>query len=115
MNVKFDVSAACIWSAVTCHRFGCFGDPSPKQRRVQRREEMSVVHLALDGDRSPAKSATRSALQSRSAGFQTCCIADFQIGTASEVVRSAGFGTLDTADSEIGATGCSRHRIDFDE
>jgi hypothetical protein len=45
---------------------------------------------------------------SRSAGFQTCRVADFQIGGASEVVRSAGLETgletRDTADLEVCAT-----------
>jgi 5-methyltetrahydrofolate--homocysteine methyltransferase len=40
----------------------------------------------------------------RSAGFQTCCIADFQFGSASGVVRSAGLETRDTADLEVCAT-----------
>ena len=40
----------------------------------------------------------------RSAGFQTCCIADFQIGSASVALRSAGLATRDTADLEVCAT-----------
>jgi hypothetical protein len=40
----------------------------------------------------------------RSAGFQTCCIADFQIGKRFDVVRSAGLETGDTADLEVRAT-----------
>jgi hypothetical protein len=40
----------------------------------------------------------------RSAGFQTCCIADFQIGWAFDVVRRAGLETGDTADLEVGAS-----------
>ena len=39
-----------------------------------------------------------------SAGFQTCCVADFQIGVAYEVARSAGLETRDTADLEVCAT-----------
>ena len=39
-----------------------------------------------------------------SAGFQTCYIADFQIGAACDVVRSAGLETHDTADLEVCAT-----------
>jgi hypothetical protein len=38
------------------------------------------------------------------AGFQTCCIADFQIGGASEHRALAGLETRDTADSEVCAT-----------
>ena len=47
----------------------------------------------------------------RSAGFQTCCIADFKIGaaaglrTASGIARHAGLETRDTADLEVCATG----------
>jgi hypothetical protein len=40
----------------------------------------------------------------RSAGFQTCCIADFQIGELHDVARGAGLETRDTADLEVGAT-----------
>jgi hypothetical protein len=46
----------------------------------------------------------RRAVLVRSAGFQTCCIADFQVGRALEVVRPAGLETRDTADLEVGAT-----------
>src|ERR1700733_9253274 len=35
----------------------------------------------------------------RSAGFQTCCAADFQVGSAA--CRAAGWETLDTADLEV--------------
>jgi hypothetical protein len=40
----------------------------------------------------------------RSAGFQTCCIADFQVGRALVIVRAAGLETRDTADLEVCAT-----------
>jgi hypothetical protein len=40
-----------------------------------------------------------------SAGFQTCCIADFQVGRTPAVVPSAGLETRDTADLEVCATG----------
>ena len=40
----------------------------------------------------------------RSAGFQTCRVADFQIGRARGVVRSAGLETRETADLEIDDT-----------
>ena len=40
----------------------------------------------------------------RSAGFQTCCIADFQVGGVLVVVRPAGLETRDTADLEVCAT-----------
>jgi hypothetical protein len=35
------------------------------------------------------------------AGFQTCCIADFQVGSAA--LRPAGLETRDTADLEVNA------------
>jgi hypothetical protein len=35
-------------------------------------------------------------------GFQTCCIADFQVGSAA--LRPAGLETRDTADLEVCAT-----------
>jgi hypothetical protein len=47
----------------------------------------------------------------RSAGFQTCCIADFPIGSAPKLLRSlslskfADLAIRDTADLEVGATG----------
>src|SRR5208283_2531277 len=44
------------------------------------------------------------AAQNRSAGFQTCRIADFQIGCSCNVLRGAGLETGDTADSEVCAT-----------
>jgi len=40
----------------------------------------------------------------RSAGFQTCRIADFQIGKSYDLVQSADFETRDTADLEVCAT-----------
>ena len=49
-----------IWSAVTCHRFCRFGDLSPKQGRVQRPGQVGRLP-AFDGDKSPAKSADKSA------------------------------------------------------
>src|SRR5438876_1229659 len=38
------------------------------------------------------------------AGFQTCCVADFQIGGASAIARHAGLETCDIAGSEACAT-----------
>jgi hypothetical protein len=43
----------------------------------------------------------------RSAGFQTCCIADFQIGGSWNVTEAAGLEARDTADLEVCAT--SKH------
>ena len=50
-----------IWSAVTRHRFGRFGDLSPKQGRVQRREKhfharassTATSRLRKSGENSP--------------------------------------------------------------
>ena len=39
-----------------------------------------------------------------SAGFQTCCIADFQVGRTPAVVQSAGLETRDTADLSVSAS-----------
>jgi hypothetical protein len=47
----------------------------------------------------------------RSAGFQTCCIADFQIGRSSDVVRVAGLETGDTAGLET----CAAKKLHFRE
>jgi hypothetical protein len=41
----------------------------------------------------------------RSAGFPTCCIADFQIGEASNWRAFAGLETCNTPDLEVRATG----------
>jgi hypothetical protein len=40
----------------------------------------------------------------RSAGFQTCCIADFQVGNALRITQFAGLETRDTEDLEACAT-----------
>ncbi|MEI6785514.1 MAG: hypothetical protein WCQ21_31880, partial [Verrucomicrobiota bacterium] len=44
----------------------------------------------------------------RSAGFPTCCIADFLIGRAFDVARSAGWETCETADLKVCATADER-------
>jgi prepilin-type N-terminal cleavage/methylation domain-containing protein len=57
---------------------------------------------------------------SRSAAFQSCCIADFQIGVPERIQtdrncqRPAGFETCDTAGSEACATDVSRSHPPFD-
>src|SRR5688572_11508647 len=38
------------------------------------------------------------------AGFQTCCIADFQVGRCAKFAGDAGLETCDTADLEVCAT-----------
>jgi hypothetical protein len=47
---------------------------------------------------------SREATLGRSAGFPTCCVADFQIGWARDSGRPAGLEICDTADSEVCAT-----------
>src|SRR5438093_9921283 len=58
--LKLCAPAARTWSAVTCHRFCRFGDLSPKRGRVQRPGRVRRLP-AFDGDKSPAKSADKSA------------------------------------------------------
>src|SRR5881296_1423744 len=58
--MKLCARPARIWSAVTCHRFGRFGDLSPKQGRVQRPGRVGRVPT-FDSDKSPAESADKSA------------------------------------------------------
>jgi hypothetical protein len=53
---------------------------------------------------NPKSEIRNRALPGCSAGFQTCCIADGQIGAAPEAVRSAGLEIRDTADLEVCAT-----------
>jgi hypothetical protein len=48
--------------------------------------------------------AIRRDVPARSAGFQTCRIADFQVGRGLENARPAGLETRDTADLEVCAT-----------
>jgi len=60
-DTRIITSVTRIWSAVTCHRFFCFGDRSPKQGRVQRPEMQPQRPPPFDGDESPAKSADESA------------------------------------------------------
>src|SRR3989337_817293 len=55
------------------------------------------------GDEGPEGGASWF-LARRSAGFQTCCIADFPIGVRREVAWPAGLDTRDTADLEVCAT-----------
>jgi hypothetical protein len=46
----------------------------------------------------------RPDVPARSAGFQTCCIADFQVGKALGIREFTGLETRDTADLEVCAT-----------
>lgn len=49
-----------LWSAETCLRFGCLAGLSARQSRVQRLGVFPRVE-SFDGDKSPAKSADKSA------------------------------------------------------
>jgi hypothetical protein len=51
---------------------------------------------------NPLYQVSAGILMWRSAGFQTCCIADFQVGSAA--LRPAGLETRGTADLEVCAT-----------
>jgi len=48
-----------------------------------------------------AEPARRRGVPARSAGFQTCCIADFQVGRVLENARPTGLETRDSADLEV--------------
>jgi hypothetical protein len=48
---------------------------------------------------------------SSSAGFQTCCVADFQIGGTAFAGRPAGLEARDSADLEVCATGPTARRM----
>jgi hypothetical protein len=58
-----------------------------------------------------AEPARRRGVPARSAGFQTCCIADFQVGRVLENARPTGLETRDSADLEVcaavGRAGCA--------
>ena len=65
-----------------------------------------------DWEQAMRDTAGRADASFRSAGFQTCCIADFQVGRAPDITESAGLETRDTADSEVCATKpVSRHPV----
>jgi hypothetical protein len=68
---------------------------------------MSSIQSFQLSARSKATRANVFSLRSqsfRNAGFQTCCIADFQIGGSPEFVRVVGWQIRDTADLEVCAT-----------
>jgi hypothetical protein len=48
----------------------------------------------------------------RSAGFQTCCIADFQIGESCDVMRRTGLEAGDAPDSETPRSKLCDRRLD---
>jgi hypothetical protein len=88
---------------VTLHQFQ--NESTPVLSRS--RGEVGVVSLsAIRQNRHQPRGffkATTAGLCS--AGFQTCCIADFQVGRTPAIMQSAGLETRDTADLEVCATG----------
>src|SRR6266568_1208914 len=64
----------------------------------------TVTNAVDDRFRVTGYSVARAPTAEGSAGFQTCCIADFQVGWAGKLPRLAGLETRDTADLEICAT-----------
>jgi hypothetical protein len=73
-----------VWSAVTCHRFGRLADLSAKQSRVQRLGAMPRASR-FDGDKSPAKSADKSA---HSKAMRLCRAVFIRVRSCSFVVNS---------------------------
>jgi hypothetical protein len=59
----------------------------PARRCLQVFEPCTTIHESFVFLRKLSAGATPG----RSAGFQTCCVADFQVGEAFEVVRPAGW------------------------
>ena len=70
-----------IWSAVTGHRFRCRADWPVRQSRVQRLEKPKGRLWQLDGDKSPAQSADKSA-HSKSERVRLCEKLSQQAGQA---------------------------------
>ncbi len=69
---------------------------------------------ARTGGQRAQRSCWQACLQpckGESAGFQTCCVADFQIGGAGHGQRFAGLATCDTANLEVCATSELRRQI----
>ncbi|HEY1790271.1 MAG TPA: SCO family protein [Verrucomicrobiae bacterium] len=67
-------------------------------------ESFEIEGQALHGENEWLVDFVRHKSNHRIAGFQTCCIADFQIGKSHEVAPSAGLETCDTADLEVCGT-----------
>ena len=71
---------------------------------------MQALSHGVAEDGSPRRESGASAHCPRSAGFQTCRIADFQIGNAPKLQRHLNYSRFadleirDTADLEVGAT-----------
>jgi hypothetical protein len=66
--------------------------------------EMQPCQSSVCSNQSRADAFSPPSEPFRSAGFKTCCIADFPIGGTSMGGPAAGFETRDTADLEVSAT-----------
>jgi len=64
--------------------------------------DKTIIKLALPHLKAARYVFSAGILMLRSAGFQTCRIADFQVGSAA--LRPAGLETRGTADLEVCAT-----------
>jgi len=71
-------------------------------RRVCHRYPTNARPKAIVGQEFCCSAQSR--LRGRSAGFQTCCIADFQVGSAAPFGWLADLEIRDTADLEVCAT-----------
>ena len=68
------------------------------------RRSADLQSISICRDRRRMRRFPGRAGRSRSAGFQTCCVADFQVGSAMECGRPADLEIRDTADLEVCAT-----------
>ncbi|TMQ01667.1 MAG: hypothetical protein E6L09_02550 [Verrucomicrobia bacterium] len=86
--------------------------------RVAFLSEKAVTRFLCPGGTSESfiflRKFSSGATARRSAGFQTCCIADFQIGGACDVVPPAGLETRDTAQRGEAATNMIQPRMNTD-
>jgi Cu(I)/Ag(I) efflux system membrane fusion protein len=101
---------AILWSAVTCqtcHRLHRRADSAARQSRVQRLAEAGGHVLAFDGDKSPAKSAARSA-HSKACGVRLRAIPVLGMGLLS-LVFLAGCGK--SGSSRAGHTAKSERKV----
>src|ERR1019366_10313248 len=86
---RFFTSAWLIYQKQSKHK-------PPEKSRATPAMTVEGAHLGT--------TTIRQDVPTRSAGFQTCCIADFQVGRVLENARPAGLETRDTADLEVCAT-----------
>ena len=75
------------------------------QNIITRHHSTVTGYFPMSNHDSKGSRTSRAASSSAgSAGFQTCCIADFQVGWRLECPHAAGLETCDTADLEVCAT-----------